>query len=160
MSRVVALSLTVSLLATSAGLAAQQCDRQDTTNSGNNICACVAEAVPGKPIGELTNVSGNVLASGKGGYVPAKATMPIFVGDSVLVGAESSALVIVGNCQHQMGPNSSFVVRESNRCGCVATTEAQAGPQGGGGTALFAGLAGAGAVGGLLLLKPSNPASP
>jgi hypothetical protein len=160
MTRLVALCVTILLIAASRGyagdLSSQKCDKQDRLDSGRQGCACVAVATPGRPIGTLLNVVGDVKKSGVNGYAPVQASAPVFLGDSVLVGDKGSALLKVGECQHLMGSNSSFMVRESRGCGCVAVTEAEPGTGGGAGAVVAVG-AGAGL---LLLAGHSSPTSP
>lgn len=89
-------------------------------------CQCVLplNAFPSAgPIGQLTEISGNVMLTGPAGPVPAMSGAPLRVGDQITVGPQSSASFLVGNCALRLSAQTEMNLVPFNGNLCVAVAE-------------------------------------
>lgn len=93
-------------------------------------CQCVVPLnafSPSGPIGQLMEVSGNVMLTGASGPAPAMSGAPLQVGDQITVGPQSSASFSVGNCALRLSAQTemNLVPVNGNLCVAVADTGVQ-----------------------------------
>ena len=116
-------------------------------------CACglAKPATPATPIGQLSEILGDVLVSGPDGFAPTAPTVPISLGDSVIVATGAHALFAStdGSCQRLLPAESNLVIRDLGDCACasqvsadvdVETTTGQIGAGTAAGAALLTGM--------------------
>jgi hypothetical protein len=167
MIRSISLALAFSLTAATASFAGPNCSALLQSQG----CSCIAPLSAGGPLGQLSQIEGDVRKSGTSGYVPVKASTPLNVGDGVLIGNKGKALLTIGlACQHALGPQSSVMISSVHGCACVAmiqdgalVTAHSIGNVGEGpGSGITVAAAGAGAgIGTLyLLVRKPSPISP
>ncbi len=139
---------------------------------GAGDCACVVPAaLNGQPIGSITGVSGQVQVSQAAGFGAGGAGTPLQLGTQIIVGPLSSALISVGaSCSLQIQQNTDVVIDALNSDICVrvkdfagetagasnTVTEVEVFGIGIGTGAIAVGVAGVGAVGGVVTLAVSK----
>jgi hypothetical protein len=124
-------------------------------------CVCVGPlGVQPASVALLDQIKGEVLKSDPAGYSPVTQPTPLVIGDSVLVKDRSNALLVMGlDCQREIGPNASLVVRQTDHgCACAALLEEKPKAAALHDPALLAGLAVGGGI--LLLHHLPPPVSP
>lgn len=116
--------LSSALVFSSALSAGAQGIGSDVNASTSVPCDCrVQPASASGPIGELTAVDGDVLASTDSGLFPAAPGTPLVRGSQVIVGEGGAANITVGStCSLPLGPATEAVVTEDNGQLCVRTT--------------------------------------
>ncbi len=83
-------------------------------------CACTTPYPAfGGSTGQLTTVSGQVLVSQPVGLTPAQTGAGLASGSQVLVGPNSSAIVVFGSCNLSVGPNSELTVIDTGADICL-----------------------------------------
>jgi len=89
--------------------------------AAQQACVCTLPlAQVGAPVGNVTSVKGDVLASHTAGYAPATPALPLSVGSRLMVGPNSSAEVAFGNqCRVRVQGNSTLKVDPINSGVCI-----------------------------------------
>jgi hypothetical protein len=94
-------------------------------------CACAVPMTVGSaPLGSLTDVNGNVMVTQAAGYVAAQEGAGLQAGSRVVLGADASATLRVGQgCTLDLLPNSSatLLAMDQQLCVQVATPQTTAG---------------------------------
>lgn len=86
-------------------------------------CACLAPALNGAPVGQITSIAGQVLSSRADGIQPAVQGSSLTVGSQLLTGPESSAQLAVGSCALAVAPNSEVTIERAGENICVRINE-------------------------------------
>jgi hypothetical protein len=89
-------------------------------------CTCaIPLGAEADPIGSLTNIKGDVLVSGAGGFTPITAAVPVKVGDSIIVPTGGHAVFVAGSsCNRDLPSESNLVIRDIGGCACAMKVEA------------------------------------
>jgi len=127
-------------------------------------CSVPLSSLPaGQAIGQLTVSSGSVNVLGANGWTPARAGTPLSVGSQIETGAGSSATLTVGGCSLNLGAQAAASFVASNQSLCVAVRDVVPGQNVGSAPQidpLVLGIAGAGAVGGIVAVATRDSDSP
>ncbi|MER9652407.1 hypothetical protein NKJ26_02680 [Mesorhizobium sp. M0152] len=114
-------------------------------------CSCLAAMpISAGPVGQLTQVRGDVQVSQAGGYAGVGAEAPVYLGARIMTGAQASASLTVGaNCALDIPANMTVKIDpvEDGMCVSVDAPQAAMVPAGSESSVLPV-LLGAGAVGG------------
>jgi hypothetical protein len=85
-----------------------------------------------QPVAFLDQIKGEVLKTATVGYTPlpgGSSPSILVVGDRVLFSGNAQAVLIAGNCQKAIGPNSTLVIRQLDaNCAYAALTGQQSAP--------------------------------
>jgi len=127
-------------------------------------CSVPLSSLPaGQAIGQLSTLSGSVNVLGANGWTPARAGTPLSVGSQIETGAGSSATLSVGGCSVNLGAQAAASLVASNQSLCVAVRDVAPGQNVGSAPQidpLILGIAGAGAVGGIVAVATRDSDSP
>jgi len=164
-----ALPACLAVIAASAATAAPNCAA--LLEEHGCVCAMAVPEAQATPIGQLSEIAGDILVSGPDGFDQTASAMPVSLGDSIIVPAGAGAVFTSSDatCRHALPSESNLVFRQVGECACASEVAANVDVEPttgriGAETAVTAAILAGGALATYLVLESmnndDNPVSP